>query len=95
MSRAVGIKGRGTEMCSVLVGRAEGIILPGFGQAYVEKKKEKKKKRKKRKEKRKKREKERKKYKKIKKKRENEKKRKKRERPNPDFLVYPILFLSL
>ena len=33
MSRAVGIKGRGTEMCSVLVGRAEGIILPGFGQA--------------------------------------------------------------
>ena len=27
MSRAVGIKGRGTEMCSVLVGRAEGIIL--------------------------------------------------------------------
>ena len=34
MSRAVGIKGRGTEMCSVLVGRAEGIILPGFGQAY-------------------------------------------------------------
>ena len=28
MSRAVGIKGRGTEMCSVLVGRVEGIILP-------------------------------------------------------------------
>ena len=42
MSRAVGIKGRGTEMCSVLVGRAEGIILPGFSQA--EKKEEKKKK---------------------------------------------------
>ena len=37
MSRAVGIKGRGTEMCSVLVGRAEGIILPGFGQAYRKK----------------------------------------------------------
>ena len=36
------IKGRGTEMCSVLVGRAEGIILPGFSQA--EKKEEKKKK---------------------------------------------------
>ena len=34
MSRAVGIKGRGTEMCSVLGGRAEGIILPGFGQAW-------------------------------------------------------------
>ena len=39
MSRAVGIKGRGTEMCSVLVGRAEGIILPGFGQARIKTKK--------------------------------------------------------
>ena len=39
MSRAVGIKGRGTEMCSVLVGRAEGIILPGFGQASIKRKK--------------------------------------------------------
>ena len=27
MSRAVGIKGRGIEMCSVLVERAEGIII--------------------------------------------------------------------
>ena len=39
MSRAVGIKGRGTEMCSVLVGRAEGIIRPGFGQANIKEKK--------------------------------------------------------
>ena len=28
MSRAIGIKGRGIEMYSVLLGRAEGIILP-------------------------------------------------------------------
>ena len=47
MSRAVGIKGRGTEMCSVLVGRAEGIIL----QIKNEKKKEKEKRKKKKKQK--------------------------------------------
>ena len=33
MSVAVAIKGRGTEKYSVLVGRAEGIIRPGFGRA--------------------------------------------------------------
>ena len=33
MSKAVRIEGRGTDMCSVLGGRAEGIILPGVGQA--------------------------------------------------------------
>ena len=39
MSRAVKIKGWATEMYFVSLGRAEGIIRPGFSQANYEQKK--------------------------------------------------------